>query len=54
VEITTYNTFTNIGSNLTPFGNISKSGDGGHSGDILHTLATFTEAQAKDYNVNDI
>jgi hypothetical protein len=41
-------------SNLAPFVKISKSGDGGCSGDILDTLATSIEAQAKDYDVNDI
>jgi hypothetical protein len=30
-------------SNLAPFDKISKSGDGGHSGDILDTLATYSE-----------
>jgi hypothetical protein len=30
-------------SNIAPFDKISKSGDGGYSGDILYTLAIFPE-----------
>jgi hypothetical protein len=32
---------------MPPFDIISKSGDGGHSGGILHTVATFTESRRK-------
>jgi hypothetical protein len=35
VEILFVNTSTKGSSNLAPFDKISKSGDGGHSGDIL-------------------
>jgi hypothetical protein len=54
VEVCIYNISTKTSSNQSPFDKISKSGDSGHGGDILHILATYTEAQAKDYDVNDI
>jgi hypothetical protein len=47
VEILTYNTFTNIGSNLTPFDNISKSGDGGHGGIFYIPLLPLLKPRRK-------
>jgi hypothetical protein len=45
VEISVYDTSTKRSPNIAPFNKISKSGAGGHGGDILHTLAIFTEIQ---------
>jgi hypothetical protein len=44
VEILLFYISIKRSSNLAPFDKISKSGD---SGDILDTLATYTEVQAK-------
>jgi hypothetical protein len=41
VEILLSDTSTKRSSNLAPFGKISKSGDGGGSGDIFHILSNF-------------
>jgi hypothetical protein len=38
VEILIYNTSTKRSSNLAPFDKISKSGDGGGSGDIFSNV----------------
>jgi hypothetical protein len=43
VEILFVNTSTKRSSNLVPIVKIGKSGDGGYSGDILHTVAIFSE-----------
>ena len=53
MEVSVCNISTKISSNLAPFDKISKSGDGGCSGDILDTLPTSTEVHLRDYDVND-
>jgi hypothetical protein len=42
-----FDTSTNRSSNLAPFDKMTKSGDGGHSGDVLDTLTIFPEIQPK-------
>jgi hypothetical protein len=53
VEVCIYNISTRRSLNQAHFDKISKSGGSGGSGGSLHTLATYTEAEAKDYDVND-
>jgi hypothetical protein len=43
VEIINRNTSTKTSSNLASFDKINKSEDRGCSGDIFHTLSTYTE-----------
>lgn len=43
MEIYSHNTSTKRGLNIAHFSKIGKSGDVGHSGDILGTVAIYTE-----------
>jgi hypothetical protein len=45
VEILVYDASTKRSSNLTPFDKISKSGDGGGSGDILVIKEVMAEVR---------
>ena len=53
MEILLLDTSTKRSLIWAPFDKISKSGDGGCSGDILDTLPTSTEVHLRDYDVND-
>jgi hypothetical protein len=53
VEIYTCNNSTKRSLIRAPFYKISKSGDGGRSGGILHTLTTSIKSKRKDHDVGN-